>query len=131
MCVGSRLFLIGTAPEYIYSTLLFTAPIAVSLFFLSSVLTLLLSHYTFHALGHPIVKALLTTAYLRRLRSYIGGSNNEFVIVTFKLANVMSSFAGAREWNYVSEGFPWEIKVCAYMSSTINSKHAFSLCQNF
>lgn len=108
-----------------------TSLIAVSLSLLSSVLTLLSSHYTFHALGQPIVKALLTPAYLRRLNSYIGGSNNELIIVTLKLFNVMSSFAGGRERKSVLEGFAWEIKVRVYMSSAINSKRAFSLYQNF
>ena len=102
-----------------------------SLSLLSSVLTLLSSHYTFHALGQPIVKALLTPTSMRRLNSYIGGSNNELIIVTLKVFIVVSSFAGGRERNSVLEGFAWEIKVRVYMSSAINFKPAFSLYQNF
>ena len=108
-----------------------TSLIAVSLSLISSVLTLLSSHYTFHALGQPIIKTLLTPAYLPRLNSYIGGSNNELIIVTLKLFNTISSFAGGRERKSVLEGFAWEIKVRAFMSSAINSKPAFSLYQNF
>ena len=108
-----------------------TSLIAVSLSLLSSVLTLLSSHYAFHALGQPIIKGLLNPMYLCRLNSYIGGSNNELIIVTLKIFNVLSSFAGGRERKSVLEGFAWEIKVRVYMSSTINSKRAFSLYQNF
>ncbi|KAF8185167.1 ribosome 60S biogenesis N-terminal-domain-containing protein [Pholiota molesta] len=77
---------------------------------LSSVLTLLSAHYTDHALGQPIMKTLLVPSRLRQLNSYLGGSNNELVIVVLKLYNVMSNFAGGHDRKAVLEGFGWEIK---------------------
>ncbi|KAF9531008.1 ribosome 60S biogenesis N-terminal-domain-containing protein [Crepidotus variabilis] len=77
---------------------------------LASVLTLLSAHYTNHALGYPIMKILLTPSRLRNMNSYLGGSHNELIIVTLKLYNVMSSFAGGRDKKAVLEGFGWEIK---------------------
>jgi nucleolar pre-ribosomal-associated protein 1 len=62
-------------------------------------------------LGQPITKILLSPARLRQLNSYIGGTNNELIIVTLKLYNVLSSFAGGREKKSVLEGFAWELKV--------------------
>ncbi|GLB33183.1 hypothetical protein LshimejAT787_0100680 [Lyophyllum shimeji] len=44
---------------------------------LSSLLALLSSHYTFQALGQPIMKTLLTPTYMRRLNSYLGGTHAE------------------------------------------------------
>jgi len=85
--------------------------IAVTISTLSSILVLLSSHYTDHALGQPITKALLSPARLRRMNSYIGGTNNELIIVTLKLYNVLSSFAGGREKKSILEGFAWELKV--------------------
>ena len=58
------------------------------------------------------MKTLLTPSKLRQLNSYIGGSHNELIIVTMKLYNVMSKFAGGRDRKLVLEGFGWEIKVC-------------------
>uniref|UniRef100_A0A8H8CE92 Nucleolar pre-ribosomal-associated protein 1 n=1 Tax=Psilocybe cubensis TaxID=181762 RepID=A0A8H8CE92_PSICU len=84
--------------------------IALIVSILSSILTLLSSHYNNHALGQPIMKSLLTPSRLRHLNSYIGGSNNELVIVTLRLFNVMSSFASGRDRKSVLEGFGWEIK---------------------
>ncbi|CAA7269153.1 unnamed protein product [Cyclocybe aegerita] len=77
---------------------------------LSSILSLLSSHYTDHSLGQPIMKTLLNPAKLRQLNSFIGGSNNELIIVTLKLYNVMSDFASGRDRKAVLEGFGWEIK---------------------
>jgi nucleolar pre-ribosomal-associated protein 1 len=87
------------------------ALIALIISILSTILVLLSSHYTNHALGQPITKALLSPARLRRLNSYIGGANNELIIVTLKLYNVLSSFAGGREKKSILEGFAWELKV--------------------
>ncbi|TFK33679.1 ribosome 60S biogenesis N-terminal-domain-containing protein [Crucibulum laeve] len=82
--------------------------VIVSLF--SSILTLLSSHYTHHALGQPIIKTLLNPQYMRKLNSYIGGSSNELILVTLKLFNVMAAFAGGKERKSVLEGFGWEIR---------------------
>ena len=57
------------------------------------------------------MKAILSPARLRRLNSYIGGANNELIIMTLKLYNVLSNFAGGREKKSVLEGFAWELKV--------------------
>ncbi|CAK5281477.1 unnamed protein product [Mycena citricolor] len=80
----------------------------VSLF--ASILSLLSTHYTFHAPGHTIVRTLLTPAWMRRLNSYVGGTHNELVLVTLKLFNVLSVFGGGREKRAVLEGFAWETK---------------------
>ncbi|KAF9040788.1 ribosome 60S biogenesis N-terminal-domain-containing protein [Panaeolus papilionaceus] len=77
---------------------------------LSALLTLLSAHYSDYALGQPIIKTLLSPTRLRQLNSYIGGTNNELILVTLKLYNVISNFAGGRERKAVLEGFAWEIK---------------------
>ncbi|KAG6853529.1 hypothetical protein C0991_003449 [Blastosporella zonata] len=77
---------------------------------LSSLLTLTSSHYTFQALGQPIVKTLLTPTYTRRLNSYLGGTHAELILVTLKLYNALSSFAGGCERKAVMEAFGWELK---------------------
>ncbi|RDB20241.1 Uncharacterized protein C14G10.02 [Hypsizygus marmoreus] len=77
---------------------------------LSSLLTLLSSHYTFQALGQPIMKSLLAPTYMRRLNSYVGGSHAELILVTLRLLNAMSAFSGGRERKSVLESFGWEIK---------------------
>ncbi|KAF9558394.1 hypothetical protein CPC08DRAFT_639060 [Agrocybe pediades] len=84
--------------------------IALVVSLLSSLLSLFTVHYNNHSLGQPIMKALLTPSRLRTLNSYIGGANNELIIVVLKLYNVMSSFAGGRDKKAVLEGFGWEIK---------------------
>ncbi|KAG6856484.1 hypothetical protein H0H87_003952 [Tephrocybe sp. NHM501043] len=77
---------------------------------LSSLVTLTSSHYTFQALGHPIIKSLLTPTYTRRLNSYLGGTHAELILVTLKLYNALSTFAGGREKKAVLEAFGWELK---------------------
>jgi nucleolar pre-ribosomal-associated protein 1 len=74
-------------------------------------LTLLNTHYTYHTLGIPIVKTLLSPQWIRRLNSYIGGSHTELILVTLKLFNGMSAFGGGRERKSVMDGFAWETKV--------------------
>lgn len=77
----------------------------------ASVLTLLSSHYSYHAHAIPILKTLLTPAYTRRMNGYLGGSHTDLILVTLKLYNSMSSFAGGRERKTVLESFPWGTKV--------------------
>ncbi|KAJ7759032.1 ribosome 60S biogenesis N-terminal-domain-containing protein [Mycena olivaceomarginata] len=77
---------------------------------LSSLLTLLSSHYTFHAAGHPILRTLLTPPLMRKLNSYLGGSHTELLLVTLKLFNSMAAFGGGRERKSVLESFAWETK---------------------
>lgn len=79
------------------------------------------------------MKALLTPSRLRQLNSYLGGSHNELIIVTLKLYNVMSAFAGGRDKKSVLEGFGWEIK--ASRNTVLSLKNCLicshSLYQNF
>ncbi|KAF9445509.1 hypothetical protein P691DRAFT_805556 [Macrolepiota fuliginosa MF-IS2] len=77
---------------------------------LAALLSVLSSHYTYHALGHPIVKALLAPKWIRRLNSYVGGAHNELILVSLKLLNAISAFAGGREKKTLLEVFQWEIK---------------------
>ncbi|KAG5635154.1 hypothetical protein H0H81_012205 [Sphagnurus paluster] len=77
---------------------------------LSSLLALTSSHYTFQALGQPILKTLLTPTIIRRLNSYIGGTHAELILVTLKLYNTMSLFARGRERKSLLEAFGWEVK---------------------
>ncbi|KAJ7109702.1 ribosome 60S biogenesis N-terminal-domain-containing protein [Mycena crocata] len=77
---------------------------------LSSLLALLSSHYTFHAAGHPILRTLLSPPWMRRLNSYLGGSHTELLLVTLKLFNSMTAFAGGRERKSILESFAWETK---------------------
>lgn len=88
---------------------------------LAVILPLLSSHYTYHATGYPIVKALLTPQWMRRLNSYIGGAHNELILVALKLLNAISGFAGGREKKTLLEVFQWEIKVCYIFASPFPS----------
>ncbi|TFK53356.1 hypothetical protein OE88DRAFT_1696250 [Heliocybe sulcata] len=76
----------------------------------SSLLTLLSSQYTFHALGQPIVRTLLEPRYTQRLNTHLNGGHSESILVTLKLFNALSSFAGGREKKMVLEAFAWESK---------------------
>ncbi|THH13851.1 hypothetical protein EW146_g6413 [Bondarzewia mesenterica] len=77
---------------------------------LSSLLTLLSSHYTYHALGHPILKTLLSPQWMHHLNSFLGGSHNDLIMATLKLFNAVSMFASGRERKTVYEGISWETK---------------------
>ncbi|KXN88332.1 hypothetical protein AN958_07477 [Leucoagaricus sp. SymC.cos] len=77
---------------------------------LAVLLPLLSSHYTYHPLGYPIVKTLLNQQCMKRLHSYVGGTHNELTLVTLKLLNAISGFAGGREKKTLLEVFQWEIK---------------------
>ncbi|OBZ71823.1 Uncharacterized protein C14G10.02 [Grifola frondosa] len=77
---------------------------------LSSTLTLLSSHYTYHAYAQPIMRTLLTAQWAHRLNSYLAGTHTELLLVTLKLFNSMSEFAGGRERKSVLEVFAWETK---------------------
>ncbi|KAF8890435.1 ribosome 60S biogenesis N-terminal-domain-containing protein [Infundibulicybe gibba] len=87
-----------------------TSLISLVLSILSSLLTLLTSHYTDQALGYPVTKALLAPSALRRLNSYISGANAETTLVALRLFNTLSSFGGGREKKSILEGFAWESK---------------------
>ncbi|KII96154.1 hypothetical protein PLICRDRAFT_151289 [Plicaturopsis crispa FD-325 SS-3] len=84
--------------------------IALAVSLLSCLLTLLSTHYSHHSYGHPIIRTLLSPAWMRRLTSYLGGSHTELTLVTLKLLNSLSAFASGRERKNILEAFPWEIK---------------------
>ncbi|PCH41704.1 hypothetical protein WOLCODRAFT_101082 [Wolfiporia cocos MD-104 SS10] len=77
---------------------------------LSSILSLLSTHYTYHAHAQPIIKSLFSPKYLHYLNSYLGGSHTELLLVTLKLYYSLSNFAGGRERKNTFEAFPWETK---------------------
>ncbi|TFK65850.1 hypothetical protein BDN72DRAFT_178326, partial [Pluteus cervinus] len=77
---------------------------------LAVLLQLLSSHYTFHSLGQPILKALLTPVYLTKINACIAAAHNDSIISALRLFNAMSDFAGGRERKAVMEGFAWELK---------------------
>ncbi|GBE85449.1 hypothetical protein SCP_0706360 [Sparassis crispa] len=77
---------------------------------LSSLVALLSSHYTYHVLAYPIMRTLLSPQCTQRLNSYLGGSHTELLLVTLKLFNSMSDFAGGRERRAVLDSFAWETK---------------------
>lgn len=64
------------------------------------------------------MKTLLTPTHARRLNSYIGGSHSELILVTLKLYNGMSGFAGGRDRKAVLEAFGWELKVCTLLTKS-------------
>ncbi|KAI0030390.1 ribosome 60S biogenesis N-terminal-domain-containing protein [Vararia minispora EC-137] len=77
---------------------------------LASIVTLLSSHYTFHALGQPIVKNLLSSPWIQNLNGYLSSSHNDLVLATLKLFNAVSTFAGGREQRALMDVFAWESK---------------------
>jgi len=91
-----------------------TSVISLALAVISATLNLLSTHYTYHALGHAIVRSLISSsnAYSTRISNYLGGSSPADVILsTLKLWNSMSNFASGRERKTVLAIFPWEQKV--------------------
>jgi nucleolar pre-ribosomal-associated protein 1 len=77
---------------------------------LASLVSLLSSHYTYHALGQPVVHAVLSSQWTQQLNSYLSGTHLELVLATLKLYNAMSTFAAGRERKSVMDAFPWELK---------------------
>ena len=76
----------------------------------SALLTLLSAHYTYHAYAQPILRALLSRQWTQLLNTYLGGQHTDLVLVTLKLFNAMSAFAGGRERRAVLDAFAWEMK---------------------
>ncbi|KAI1792498.1 ribosome 60S biogenesis N-terminal-domain-containing protein [Ganoderma leucocontextum] len=77
---------------------------------LSSLLNLLSSHYTYHLYAQLILRTLLSQQWTHSLNTYLSGQHTELVLLTLKLFNSMSNFAGGRERKLVLDAFPWEIK---------------------
>ncbi|KAG0699762.1 hypothetical protein DFH29DRAFT_990668 [Suillus ampliporus] len=82
---------------------------------LSSVLTLLSSHFPYHSHGIPIIKTLLSPKWMRKITSYMSGSN-ELILVSLNLLNTISHFGGGRERKALFEAFPWEMKTLPKLS---------------
>ena len=106
--VGSRLRKFGAKVFQRQPSLL-----ALLISVVSSVLTILTTQYTYHKLGQPILKTLLSPDYLLHLNSYLNGSHNDLIIATLKLFCAISVFGGGCEKRAVLEGFSWENKVCS------------------
>ncbi|KAL7281927.1 hypothetical protein ACG7TL_003394 [Trametes sanguinea] len=77
---------------------------------LAAVLNLLSSHYTYHIHAQPIIRALLSQQWIHNLNLYLSGQHTELILVTLKLYNSMSDFAGGRERKSVLDAFAWEMK---------------------
>ncbi|KAJ8490078.1 hypothetical protein ONZ51_g2525 [Trametes cubensis] len=77
---------------------------------LATLLTLLSSHYTYHAHAQPILRALLSQQWAHHLNLYLSGQHTELILVTLKLYNSLSNFAGGRERKAVLDVFAWENK---------------------
>ncbi|KAI0640548.1 ribosome 60S biogenesis N-terminal-domain-containing protein [Trametes meyenii] len=75
-----------------------------------SLLNLLSSHYTYHTYAQPILRVLLSQQWTHHLNLYLSGQHTELTLVTLKLFNSMSNFAGGRERKTVLEAFAWEMK---------------------
>ncbi|KIJ58797.1 hypothetical protein HYDPIDRAFT_33810 [Hydnomerulius pinastri MD-312] len=83
-----------------------TQAIVISL--LSSIRSLLSSHFPYHVHGVPIIKPLLSPQWLRRLNAYLCGTHNELILATLKLFHAISIFGSGRERKAVFEAFPWD-----------------------
>ena len=81
---------------------------------LSALLNLLSPHYTYHTHALGILRALLSQQWTHNLSAYLSGQHTELVMVTLKLFNSMSNFAGGRERKLVLDAFAWEMKVYRY-----------------
>ncbi|CDO76370.1 hypothetical protein BN946_scf185011.g34 [Trametes cinnabarina] len=77
---------------------------------LAAVLNLLSSHYTYHAFAQPLFRTLLSQQWTHNLNLYLSGQHSELILVTLKLYNSMSNFAGGRERRSILEAFAWEMK---------------------
>lgn len=99
--------------------------LAVTVGVLSALLTLLSSHYTYHAHAQSILRALLSQQWSGQLNTYLAGQHTELILVALKLYNSMSTFAGGRERRAVMEAFAWETKVCRFSLSLSASSSSF------
>ncbi|KAI0352520.1 hypothetical protein OH77DRAFT_1523331 [Trametes cingulata] len=76
----------------------------------AALLNLLSTHYTYHTYAQPILRTLLSQQWTHHLNLYLSGQHTELILVTLKLFNSMSNFAGGRERKAVLEAFAWEMK---------------------
>ena len=89
------------------------AQLSLVLAVLSSIIALLSTHYTYHTYAAAIIRTILSPQWSSKLNSYLSATHNELLLVTLKLYNNLSAFAGGRERRAVLDAFPWELKVCA------------------
>ena len=78
---------------------------------LSSIIALLSTHYTYHSHANAVLRTLLLPQWSSKLNTYLSTTHNELLLVTLKLYNNLSAFAGGRERRAVFDMFPWELKV--------------------
>ncbi|GJE99428.1 ribosome 60S biogenesis N-terminal-domain-containing protein [Phanerochaete sordida] len=86
------------------------AQLSLVLSVLSSVIALLSTHYTYHTYASTIIRTILSPQWSSKLNSYLSTTHNELLLVTLKLYNNLSAFAGGRERRAVLDVFPWELK---------------------
>ncbi|KAI0695719.1 ribosome 60S biogenesis N-terminal-domain-containing protein [Cytidiella melzeri] len=87
-----------------------TGLISIVLSILSCLVRLLSSHYTYHHLATPLIKAVLSPQWSTKLNTYLSTTHNELMLVTLKLYHSISVFPGGKESRNVFEAFPWELK---------------------
>ena len=90
-------------------------------------MTVLSSHYTYHAFGYPILKALLSPQWMRHLNSYLGGSHNDLIMAALKVLNAMTAFASGKEQKALFEAFAWETKVRCFIIAIPCSLNLYSV----
>ena len=91
------------------------AAITIVVSILGCLLILLNSHHVYHPLGHPIVVMLLSARWLRRLESYLYGAHADLTLMSLKLLNAVSRYAGGSEQKLFLDSFTWDIKVSSYL----------------
>lgn len=110
---------------YYYCTyldeLLKPALTTVCLSILATLLTLTSHHFLYQSLGQPIAKTLLSSRWLRKMDSYLSGGRSELCLVTLKVLNALSTFAGGQEQKGLLRTFRWDVKVCSEIDGRIGS----------
>ncbi|KAH9853304.1 ribosome 60S biogenesis N-terminal-domain-containing protein [Lenzites betulinus] len=87
-----------------------TSLLAATIAVFAALLSLLSSHYTYHTYAQPIFRVLLSQQWTHQLNMYLAGQHTELILVTLKLYNSVTSFAGGRERKAVLDAFAWEMK---------------------
>ncbi|KAI0075408.1 hypothetical protein K474DRAFT_1664265 [Panus rudis PR-1116 ss-1] len=77
---------------------------------LSNAVTLLSSHYTYHATATPVLQKIMSPSWMTRLNSYITSSYNDLVLMTLKLLNSLSLFAAGQQRKALIDNFAWDVK---------------------
>lgn len=85
---------------------------------LSCLTSLLSSHYSYHSTCQPVVQNVLSQQWSNRLNAYLAGNHSELILMTLKLYNGLSAFAGGKERKNLLDGFYWEMKVSFSYNAT-------------